>query len=51
MVVTLRPNIRINDPQKLILRYYETMGQGVRAYDQAAFPEDDRTSKCAIGHY
>lgn len=41
MIVMLRPNIKINDPQEVILRYYKTMGKGVCSYDQATLPEDN----------
>jgi len=32
MIVTLRPNIPIDNPQGIILRYYKEMGKGVHAY-------------------
>ena len=38
----LRPNTKIIDPKEVIIRYYDTMGKGAHAYDQAKLPEDNR---------
>jgi len=41
MIIILRSNIKVANPQEVILRYYSTMGRGVHLYDQTVIPQDN----------
>jgi hypothetical protein len=42
MKVFLRNGIDTDQPEKVILLYYEEMGQGARAYDEGVIPTDNQ---------
>ncbi len=42
MKIFLRNGVVIDKPENVILRYYEEMGSGTRAYDEGVIPTDDR---------
>lgn len=42
MKILLRNGIETNQPEKVVLRYYEEMGRGAHAYDESIIPTDNQ---------
>lgn len=42
MKICLRNGVVTDQPEKIILRYYDEMGSGARAYDSGVIPPDDQ---------